>query len=340
MTTPTRPEPTAPAPAPAPAPASAPASRPRRVLRALAVLGTVPYIVLKIAWTAGSEVGIPEGSVLLEHPTLMAVANGITVVADAAVVLLAVLLTRPWGLRVRAWLLAFPVWAAIGLLAPIMTAYPVQVVVALLGGPGSASAGPPDEPFLDAWVFPVVYGGFMIQGLSLGILFALYARDRWAPVWRGRLGELPAAVSGPGVRTCAVAGAVLALVPAALHLLWACGMTEDLSFARATSYDADKAVVDAARAGFLLVAAATVPALALRRPASLRVGTTMALAWVSSGAAACWGAYMSLVALLPLADPGKEPTGLTTAAYAVEMITGFLLAGCLAVVLGRRSRTA
>ncbi|GAA3396995.1 hypothetical protein GCM10017752_53500 [Streptomyces roseoviridis] len=338
------PGPAAPEPArvpdPAPAPAPAPAGRLRRTLRALAVLGTLPYIGLKVAWVAGSEAGIPEGSVLLEHPGLMAVVNGISVVADAAVVLLAMLLTRPWGLKVRAWLLAFPVWAAMGLLAPIMTAYPAQVVVALLGGPGSASAGPPDEPFLDPWVFPVVYGGFIVQGLTLGILFALYSRDRWAHLWRGRLGELPATVTGPGVRACAVAGAVLALVPAAMHLLWACGLTADLSPRPAAVQDADKAVVDAARAVFLLVAAGTVPALALRRPAGRRVRTTMALAWVSSGAAGCWGAYMALVALLPLADPGEEPTALMTATYAGEMITGFLLAGCLAVILSRRSRTA
>ncbi|MFF5972798.1 hypothetical protein ACFY7C_14885 [Streptomyces sp. NPDC012769] len=347
MTTPTLPAPAAPdSPGPAspagraPGPAPAPASRLRRTLRVLAVLGTLPYIALKVAWTAGSTIGIPEGSVLLDHPAMMAVVNGISVLADAVVVLLALLLTRPWGLRVRAWLLAFPVWAAIGLLAPIMVAYPAQVAVALLGGPGSASAGPPDEPFLDAWVFPVVYGGFIVQGLSLGILFVLYARDRWGHVWRGRLGELPTAVSGPVLRACAVAGAVLALAPAALHILWACGTARGLSPELTGAYDADRAVVDAVRAVFLLVAAVATPALVLRRPARRAVRTTMALAWVSSGATGCWGAYMSLVALLPLADPGKEPTDLMTATYAGEMITGFLLAGCLAVVLNRRSRTA
>lgn len=336
MTTPTLPTPAPAAPA---GHAPAPASRFRRTLRVLAVLGTLPYIVIKVAWVAGSRIGIPDGSVLLDHPTMMGVANGISVLADAMVVLLAMLLTRPWGLRVRAWLLAFPVWAAIGLLGLIMVAYPAQVVVALVTGQDGGSAGPPDEPFLDAWVFPVVYGGFIIQGLNLGILFVLYARDRWAHIWRGRLGELPATVSGPVLRSCAVAGSVLALVPAALHALWACGVTGGLSPDLASVHDADKAVVDAARMLFLLVAAAAVLALVLRRPAGLRTRTVMALAWVSSGAAGCWGAYMSLVSVLPLADPGKEPTGLMTAAYAGEMITGFLLAGCLAVVLRRRAAT-
>ncbi|MEU8620834.1 hypothetical protein [Streptomyces sp. NPDC048623] len=338
MTTPTlpTPNPTAAA-APVPGP-PAPASGFRRTLRVLAMLGTLPYISLKIAWVAGSRIGIPEGSVLLDHPTAMLVANGLSVLADAMVVLLALLLTRPWGLRVRAWLLAFPVWAAIGLLAPIMVAYPAQLVVALVTGQDGGSSGPADEPFLDAWVFPVVYGGFIVQGLNLGILFVLYARDRWGHVWRGRLGELPAAVGGPVVRSCAVAGSVLALAPAALHVLWACGMAGGLSHDLAAAYDADKAVVDAARAVFLLVAAAATLALVLRRPAGPRVRTAMALAWVSSGAVGCWGAYMSLVALMP-GDPGKAPTALMVSTYAGEMIIGFLLAGCLAVVLRRRSAT-
>lgn len=324
---------------PAPA-ATVPAGPLRPVLRTLAIAACLPYIVLKVLWVTGSRIGIPDGSVLLDHPTMMAVANGVSVLADAVVMLLALLLTRPWGLRVRAWPLLFPLWAAIGLIAPIMAAYPAQLAVSLLGGNGGGTAGPPDEPFLDGWVFPVVYGGFIVQGLSLGTLFVLYARARWAPAWSGRLGELPAAVSGPGVRAAAVTGAVLALVPATLCFLWAVGLTTGLSAELAAPYDSDRAVVDAVRGLFLLVAAVTVPLLVLRRPAGLRVRTVLGLSWVASGGAGCWGAYMTLVALLPEVGDGKGPTALMITAYAGEMITGFLLAGCLAHVLGRRSTAA
>ncbi|MFI8516288.1 hypothetical protein ACIGEZ_00445 [Streptomyces sp. NPDC085481] len=327
MTTPTLPAITA----------AAPAGPLRLTLRVLAMVACLPYIVIKVAWVAGSRIGIPDGSVLLDHPAMMAVGNGISVVADAVVVLLALLLTRPWGLRVRAWLLLLPVWAAIGLIGPIMVAYPAQVVVSLFGASATGTPAAPPEPFLDSWVFPVVYGGFIVQGLTLGTLFVLYARDRWGHVWRGRLGELPAGVSGPAVRACAVAAAVIALVPAALHTLWACGMARGLPRDLAAAYDADNAIVDAMRAAFLVLAAVVTLLLVLRRPAGLRVRTAMALAWVSSGAAGCWGAYMSLVVLMPQTDAGKEPPGLMTTAYAGEMITGFLLAGCLAVVLSRRS---
>ncbi|MFC8509331.1 hypothetical protein ACFU3J_24535 [Streptomyces sp. NPDC057411] len=333
MTTPTLP---APAPA-APAPAT---GRLRPLLRILAIVACLPYICLKVAWVAGSRVGIPAGSVLLDHPTMMGVANAVSVLADAVVVLLALLLTRPWGLRVRAWLLAFPMWAAIGLIGPIVIAYPAQLLVSLFGGNGGGSSGPPREPFLDAWVFPIVYGGFIVQGLSLGTLFALYARDRWGRIWVGRLGALPAAVSGPGVRAVAVAGSVVALVPATLGILWASGTTTGLAPQLAAEYDADRAVVDVVRALLLVLAAVATLLLVLRRPAWLRLRTVMGVSWVASGSAGCWGAYMLLVAALPQGDAGKAPTGLMITAYAGEMITGFLLAGCLAVVLNRRGAAA
>ncbi|MEX0174203.1 hypothetical protein [Streptomyces sp. LMG1-1-1.1] len=324
-----------------PAPAPAADHRPgalRRSLRALAILACLPYIALKVAWVAGSEIGIPAGSALLEHRQMMAVANSVSVVADVLVVVLALLLTQDWGRRVPAWLLALPMWAATGLLTPIMTGYPVQLAVALVTGDEKAAA--PSEPFLDDWVFGVVYGGFILQGLALGTLFALYARDRWGHVWRGRLGELPARASGSGARALAAAGAVVALLPASLHLLWATGSTTGLSARRVAERDSDFYVLEAERLAFLLVVVAFTLFLVLRRPARLRVRTTLAAAWTASGAAGCWGAYLSLVALLPDPDPTKRVPELVQLSYAGDMITGFLLAACVVLFLRRRSAAA
>ncbi|MEU7120025.1 hypothetical protein [Streptomyces zaomyceticus] len=312
--------------------------RARRALRVVAILACVPYVSLKIAWVAGSEIGIPAGSALLERRELLAVANSITVLADALVVVLALLLTRPWGRRVPAWLLVLPMWAATGLLAPIMTGCPAQLAVALLGGDERAAA--PAEPFLEPWVFVVVYGGFILQGLSLGTLFALYARDRWGHLRRGRLGGLPARLSGPRVRATALAGAVLALFPAVLHVRWLFGSTEGMSARQIAERDSDAVVLEAQWVVFLVVGVAATLFLVLRRPAALKVRTAVAAAWVGSSTAGCWGAYMSLVALLPEADPAKQVTTLMRLAYAGEMITGLLLAAALAVVLRRRSTEA
>ncbi|MCP9960576.1 hypothetical protein LUX05_02770 [Streptomyces somaliensis] len=197
-----------------------------RVARAAAIAACLPYLALKAAWLAGGRVGIPEGSVLLEQPRLMAVANTVTLLMDTAVIVLALLLTQRWGERVPAWLPAFPAWVATGLLLPIAVGFPLNALAGLLGG-GRPAAGP-SEPFLDAWVFTVVYGGFTVQGLALGTLFVRYAGRRWSPLWRGAVRDLPPRVAGPRVRAAAVA-ASLALVPGtAAHLGWAAGMTEGL----------------------------------------------------------------------------------------------------------------
>ncbi|MFJ8663772.1 hypothetical protein [Streptomyces sp. NPDC093795] len=314
----------------------------RRALRALAILACVPYVSLKVAWVAGSEIGIPAGSTLLEHPRMMAIANSVTVVADVLVVVLALLLTQAWGRRFPAWLLALPMWAATGLLTPIMTGYPTQLAVAAFSGDEKAAA--PSEPFLDPWVFGVVYSGFILQGLALGTLFVLYARDRWGHLWRGRLGDLPGRTTGPWVRAAALAGSVTALASAVPHLLWAAGAITGLSARRIADRDADFYVLEAQWLGFLAVAVLSTLLLVLRRPARLRarlrVRTTLAVAWTTSAAVGCWGAYMSLVAVLPETDPTKRVPDLVQLSYAGDMITGFLLAACVAVFLRRRSAEA
>ena len=144
-----------------------------------------------------------QGSPRRKALTAMAVANVLTILMDGAVIVLALLLTRPWGRGVPAWLLAVPMWAATGLLAPVMAGYPLQMLVRAFGGSASGGDG---EPFLHAWVFAVVYTGFIVQGLALGALFVLYARDRWGRLWRGRMWDLPARPE-TGQRALAVAAA-------------------------------------------------------------------------------------------------------------------------------------
>ncbi|MFD7059581.1 hypothetical protein [Streptomyces sp. NPDC059906] len=67
---------------------------------------------------------------------------------------LALVLTRPWGRRMPARSLAFPVWVATGLLAPIMAGYPLQLLArAVTGGAATAAVArgcrgprPPSPP--------------------------------------------------------------------------------------------------------------------------------------------------------------------------------------------------
>ncbi|GGQ41674.1 hypothetical protein ACFFKE_05065 [Streptomyces mutabilis] len=320
----------------APAPAASPvgATRTRRLLRAVAVLACLPYLGLKVAWIAGSRAGIPEGSALLDHRATMIAANGVTLLLDSCVIVLALILTRPWGLRVPAWALVSPVWVAGGLLAPIMAGFPLQLLTRALGGDTATESGPGREPFLDPWVFGVVYTGFIVQGLALGALFALYARDRWGHLWRGRVWELPVGVVARPYRGVALAGAVLAAFPLAVRLYWAGGGTAGLKAADRT---ADLQVLEGMHAGFLVTAVTGTLLLAFHRARVLPVTVPLASAWVCSGAVACWGGWMLLAALMPSDDPADRPTQLLTVTYAGQMTAGLLLASVGAHFLARRS---
>ncbi|MFD0022038.1 hypothetical protein [Streptomyces sp. NPDC058382] len=307
--------------APAPAPVT---TRLRTALRTLSIIACLPYIVLKAAWVAGSHLGIPAGSPLLEHRAAMIVANGGSVLMDSAVVVIALLLTQAWGRRVPAWLLVLPVWAATGLLLPIMAGYPLQLLVKALGG-GIAGGGDSARPFLDEWVFGVVYTGFIIQGLALGTLFVLYARDRWGHLWQGTLRDLPLSPTAPALRVTAVAVTLTALIPGAMHLLWAAGSTAGLNAAQIAESDSDSHVVDAVHGLFAVVAVAGVLLLAFRRSSALPLRVPLALAWGGSGATACWGAWMGLAQLSGVNDVAHRPTAAVVLVYAVQMLVGMLV---------------
>ncbi|MFJ9816488.1 hypothetical protein ACIRU3_14680 [Streptomyces sp. NPDC101151] len=289
------------------------ASRRRPLLRLVAIAACLPYLCLKLAWIAGSQLGVPDGSPLLEHRVTMALANGLTVLMDAAVIVLALLLTRPWGLRVPALLLAVPMWVATGLLAPIMVGFPLQMIV------HRGDSGGADRPFLDGWVFAVVYGGFILQGLALGALFVGYARERWGHLWRGRMWELPTQTTAAAQRLTAASAAVLALIPAALRLLWACGFT-------AGRNTGGGRLMEVVYVGFLAAAVTGAWQLAFRRGRPLPVTVPLALIWVGSGAVACWGGWMSLAALVTSHDLADRPTPAMSLTYAVQMIVGLLVA--------------
>ncbi|WP_186779801.1 hypothetical protein [Streptomyces salinarius] len=328
----TRPAPLSPAPPTDPGPA-----RGRRLLRAVAVVACLPYLVLKAAWIGGSHVGIPEGSTLLDHRVAMIVANGVSLLLDSCVIVLALVLTRPWGRRVPAWSLAFPVWVATGLLAPIMVGFPLQLLARAFTGGVATASDPRRDPFLHEWVFGVVYGGFIVQGLALGALFVLYARDRWGHLWRGRTWDLPSTATGRTPRVAVAVAAVLGLFPFAVRLLWACGSAAGLGADRAADRTSDFYVLEGLYVAFLVLAVGAGVVLAFRRARVLPVAVPLATAWVCSGAVACWGGWMLLASLLGPGEPADRPTRLTVLTYAAQMTVGLLLASACAHFLIRRS---
>ena len=214
-----------------------------------------------------------------------------------------------------------------------MVGFPLQLITSGFGGAASADA--PKEAFLDAWVFGVVYGGFILQGLALGALFLLYARDRWARVWQGRVRELPAPgpwrapppsparwqrCCRPSCTCCGCAVRRSALSP---------GRIDD----RGTDFH----LLEGVRLLFVVAAVAGALVLAFRRPRGLSVRAPLAVAWTGSGALGCWGGWLLAVALLPQDDATERATGLLTLTYAVEMIAGILLISGVASLLRRRA---
>jgi hypothetical protein len=299
--------------------------QPARVLRAVAFAACVPYLALKVAWAAGSRVGIPAGSTLLEHRTTLVVGSIESALLDAMVVVLALLLTQRWGRRAPGWLLIFPAWGATGLLSPIVVGYPLQLGARLLGGTAAPSGGPAGRPFLDEWVFTVVYTGFIVQALALGALFVLYARGRWAHLWRGRISGLAGQGPTRGVqRAMALMACAVVLVPLTAHLLWATGSTSGLTATQIAERMSDFYALEAAYALFAVMTVTGLLLVAFPRAGALPLRLPLSLAFVGSAALACWGGYMMLTAL-ENRDQSRRISELMNVTYSMQLLAGMLV---------------
>ncbi len=128
----------------------------------------------------------------------------------------------------------------------------------------------------------------------------------------------------------AVTAALLTLVPGVLRLLWACGVTAGRSTGGGR-------LMELVFVGFLAAAVTGAWQLAFRRGGALAVLVPLALAWVGSGAAVCWGGWMSLAALVTSRSLGVRPAPATSLTYAVQMIVGFLVVSVAAHHFADRS---
>ncbi len=284
----------------------------------LAVAACVPYGLLKVAWLAGSSIGAasPEGAASLHDPR-HTVGNAITLGMDAVVVVLALTLTLRRGLSVPAAVVVFPLWVGIGLLAPIAVGLPLGLVgQAVTGG----SPAPADNELQD-WVYAVVYGGFVVQAAGLLIAFLLYARLRWAALFRLRLNELPAPEDRSlGLRILVHGAGTVGFGYAGMHLAWAVAGDQlagppGFETVAQRVFLASVAVLVAAGAGAMLVLAG---ARRVGRPGD-RAILLVAIAFVGTGVA-----FGSGLAELALAPPDRlEP--LTAVVLVVGTLSGAVM---------------
>ncbi len=180
------------------------------VVMATAVLATVPYVVLKLLWLAGSTVGVTDEAALTElHSTRFVAGNTITLLLMLLAAAFVIALTRPWADRVPAAVVFVLGAGATGLLAPIVVGMPFGLALeAVLRG----GVTPDADTGLAPWVFGIVYSGFGLLGLAMSVLVIAYVLRRWGPL----LQVPPARPSPPAF----VAGAAGLLSFAAAMSYW------------------------------------------------------------------------------------------------------------------------
>ncbi|MGC5628634.1 hypothetical protein ACPYO6_10370 [Georgenia sp. Z1344] len=269
----------------------------RRGLAAFAILMTLPYLALKVAWLAGSDIGLAEAG-FGDSPGMIAL-NVATAGLDVVALVLAVVLITRRGIRAPAWLTLPPLWIGAGLLGQILVSMPVLLVAGIVDPPEPTTELPP----IEGWVFGMVYAGF--AGLGIGLLgaFAVYTWTRW-----GRRTLPP--VTG-GARAWLATAATAVLGASVVHLL-------------VTDAGLVQRVIDL---GIGSVAAGAL--WALRTDGARRVAVVLAFA--GTGALAAWGTYLGVVTIVPndLVVYDDLPWG-TVVASALRALAGIV--GGLALV--------
>jgi hypothetical protein len=183
----------------------------RRWACVVTIAASLPYLVLKAIWLAGTPVGAstPTGAAeLLDTRHLLG--DLITAGMEVVAIGLALALCMRWGQRLPALVVAGPIWLGVGLLAPIALGVPFGLAAQALAGGSPA----PADNGLQGWVYACVDGGFVVQGLALLVGFVGYARERWP----GILSPHRIVVTRP-----TVVAALTATVYAVAMLLWSVG---------------------------------------------------------------------------------------------------------------------
>ncbi|ASR33710.1 hypothetical protein BAY61_00460 [Prauserella marina] len=230
------------------------------------ILGTLPYLTLKVSWLTGGRLGIADPE-LMNSPALFT-ANLVTGGMDLVAIVIALALTHRWGQKLPAWLVLFPAWVGTGFLLPIVLSSPAIGMDFVTNGTGGTA--------LEPWVTPVVYASFTWQGVTLLAAFTLYVRSRWPHVFRH--GEVTSGDLGPR----GLAGAVLAVVACGFHVTWA--ITGDLT--------PTLRVVNVVHGALALAAAVGILALSSR----FRGSATVAV-WIGSAGMFSWGMWTAVTEL-------------------------------------------
>ncbi|MFB9721396.1 hypothetical protein [Planobispora longispora] len=265
---------------------------PRLAATAVAVVGILPYLALKLIWLAGGTLGIQDPSVL-EDAGFFGL-NLLTFGMDAVALVIVLAFVRPWGRRIPAGLVLLPTWVGIGLLATILAQVPLSALAGVLSGTPLLSE---DSP-VAGWVYLVVYAGFCCQGLGLIIGFRYHARRRWPWVFTRGVSDGTAGATGEFQGFAAWGVVIVAGVLVLINLSWMLGATyglpaalvADRTFAFYLNSGVNTVLAVAAAAGLLVI---------VRRRSGRPLWIPVTLAWVGSGAMFGWSLYSMIITLTP-----------------------------------------
>ncbi|MEQ4723383.1 hypothetical protein [Nonomuraea sp. B19D2] len=272
----------------------------------VAVAAMLPYLTLKVLWLTGSSIGVTDPGLMRDSS--MVGLNAMTFGMDVVGLVLALAFTMRWGLRLPAWLVLLPLWVGTGLLSVVVVTAPIMVLLHGL----SVFQGGSIEP----WIYMMVYGGFIGQGVGLMTAFSLYSRDRWPHAFTTRV-DHPFASPSRSFQTVVAWGALLVTLPIGAVRLSGGVFLEGFK-------------------GLLGIAGAVALILAVRRRGGGPFWRPLVVAWLGSGSLFGWGLYAMIVTSV-----GGPLAGGASAANLVElfgMLTGLVMGMCGAFLLTERSR--
>jgi hypothetical protein len=291
---------------------------------------SLPYLFLKVVWTLDIPIGISDRSLLDDGGWVAA--NALMAAVQVIALVVVLVLVRPVGRRLPAWLLLFPVWVGTGLL------FEVAVGAALLGLESTQTNGAAtDTGGIEPWVYVLVYAAFAGQGVALAIAFACHVRARWGSLLGRRTGDVVTEIHA-GARSwqeehlpqLAQATATMALVTGAIAAYWAAGGAVGLS----TEQEPPSSAMQLARLVGVIAAAAGLLGLAGRWGRGRRFWVPTGLTWLGSGAMAAFDALtMGLNGVfVAFGDAGTDYDWSGADAVVVVKIGLGLLAAAIGVV--------
>lgn len=263
-------------------------SVPRRVFGYGTIAAAAPYIFIKINWLAGGTLGMNDPT-FFANPTYL-FANAITFLMDVLAVLLALALTEKWGMRLPPLTVLFPMWAASGLLLPIV----FILLFSPLARQTTVAAHSENnlEP-LQSWVFMMVYGCFAAQGILLSGTFALYARARWGKLVVQLKTAKNTAATHDLTRFSAGAAAVLSTFAGICGAAWSAGVDLGALSVAPNAKSGIFYLTSAIHAAFAFAAA--IGALLLfyfvSKPRALNWWLILSLIWIGSAAMFTWSGW-------------------------------------------------